>query len=82
VDSHPKRWDVWSIYMDMEASRGDIQHLRTLFTHVLAIKMTSHKAKTFFKKWLDLERRLGDEEGATVVKEKAIEWTQAAAASA
>ncbi|KAH7930532.1 hypothetical protein BV22DRAFT_1078692 [Leucogyrophana mollusca] len=79
VDSHPKRWDLWSIYMDMEAGQGDIQSLRNLFNRVLAHKMTSHKAKSFFKKWLDLERKLGDEEGATVVKEKAIEWTQKAA---
>jgi hypothetical protein len=28
VDSHPKRWDMWSIYMDMEAGQGDIQSLR------------------------------------------------------
>ncbi|KAF8445766.1 U3 snoRNP-associated protein Rrp5 [Boletus edulis BED1] len=79
VDSHPKRWDIWSVYMDMEARNGDIQHLRNLFDHVLAIKMTSHKAKAFFKKWLDLERKLGDEEGATAVKQKAVEWTQMAA---
>ncbi|KAF8846201.1 U3 snoRNP-associated protein Rrp5 [Paxillus ammoniavirescens] len=82
VDSHPKRWDLWSIYMDMEAGQGDIQHLRNLFNRTLAIKMTSHKAKSFFKKWLDLERRLGDEEGADAVKEKAVEWTQKAAAAA
>ncbi|KAF9244529.1 hypothetical protein BU15DRAFT_85908 [Melanogaster broomeanus] len=81
VDSHPKRWDLWSIYIDMEAGQGDIQHLRNLFTRVLAIKMTSHKAKSFFKKWLDLERKLGDEEGATAVKQKAVEWTQKAAAA-
>ncbi|KII94182.1 hypothetical protein PLICRDRAFT_122174 [Plicaturopsis crispa FD-325 SS-3] len=79
VDSHPKRWDLWSIYMDMEAGQSDIQSLRNLFDRVLAIKMTSHKAKSFFKKWLDLERRLGDEAGASAVKEKAIEWTQRAA---
>ncbi|KAG8219657.1 hypothetical protein J3R82DRAFT_612 [Butyriboletus roseoflavus] len=82
VDSHPKRWDMWSVYMDMEAGEGDIQHLRNLFNHVFAIKMTSHKAKAFFKKWLDLERKLGDEEGATVVKQKAIEWTQTAVEAA
>lgn len=28
VDSHPKRWDMWSIYMDMEAGQGDIMNLR------------------------------------------------------
>lgn len=40
---------------------------------------SNHRA--FFKKWLDLERKLGDEEGAAVVKQKAIEWTQMAAGS-
>ena len=36
-------------------------------------------ARSFFKKWLELERRLGDDEGADAVKTKAIEWTQRAA---
>ncbi|KAI0639642.1 U3 snoRNP-associated protein Rrp5 [Trametes polyzona] len=79
VDSHPKRWDMWHIYIDMEAGQGDIMSLRNLFNRVLALKMTSHKAKSFFKKWLELERRLGDEEGQAAVKAKAIEWTQRAA---
>ncbi|KZV74937.1 nucleic acid-binding protein [Peniophora sp. CONT] len=79
VDSHSKRWDLWSIYMDMEAGQQDIQSLRGLFNRVLALKMTSHKAKSFFKKWLELERRLGDDDGAEAVKAKAIEWTQRAA---
>ncbi|KAL1677463.1 hypothetical protein EV122DRAFT_214020 [Schizophyllum commune] len=78
VSIHPKRWDIWSIYMDMEATQSNIQSLRNLFNRVLAIKMTSHNAKSFFKKWLDLEHRLGDEEGAEQVKAKAIEWTQRA----
>ncbi|KAK0466399.1 uncharacterized protein EV420DRAFT_1617656 [Desarmillaria tabescens] len=78
VDSHPKRWDIWSIYMDMEAGQRNIQSLRSLFDRVLTFKMTSHKAKSFFKKWLELERRLGDEDGATMVKQKAVEWTQRA----
>ncbi|KDR85384.1 hypothetical protein GALMADRAFT_234227 [Galerina marginata CBS 339.88] len=78
IDSHPKRWDMWSVYMDMEATQGDIQSLRNLFDRVLAVKMTSHKAKSFFKKWLELEKRIGDEDGVSTVKEKAIEWTQRA----
>lgn len=28
VDSHPKRWDLWSIYIDMEAGQGDIASVR------------------------------------------------------
>ncbi len=62
VDSHPKRWDIWSIYIDMEAGQANIQSIRyfflrtcgevyssltqrNLFDRVLALKMTSHKAK-------------------------------------
>jgi hypothetical protein len=32
--------------------------------------------RSFFKKWLELEKRQGDEEGAEAVKQKAIQWTQ------
>lgn len=28
VDSHKKRWDMWSIYVDMEATQGEIQSVR------------------------------------------------------
>ena len=37
--------------------------------------------RSFFKKWLDIEHRLGDDEGAALVKQKAIEWTQKAVTS-
>jgi len=45
VDSHPKRWDLWSIYIDMAASQGDMAGVRSLFDRVFTQKMTSHKAK-------------------------------------
>ncbi|KAI0046598.1 nucleic acid-binding protein [Auriscalpium vulgare] len=79
IDSHPKRWDLWSIYIDMEAAQKDVQSIRSIFDRVLARKMTSHKAKSFFKKWLSLERKIGDEDGAEAVKAKAVEWTRRAA---
>ncbi|KAH9178640.1 nucleic acid-binding protein [Lactarius sanguifluus] len=82
VDTHPKRWDIWSIYIDMEAGQNDLQSIRNLFDRVFTRKMTSHKAKAFFKKWLALEKRIGDEKGAEAVKAKAIEWTRAVAHSA
>lgn len=34
--------------------------------------------RSFFKKWLELEKRRGDEDGVDTVKRKAIEWTQKA----
>ena len=33
VDSHPKRWDLWSIYIDMEAGQDDIQSMRSVVNY-------------------------------------------------
>ncbi|EPQ61392.1 hypothetical protein GLOTRDRAFT_124234 [Gloeophyllum trabeum ATCC 11539] len=81
IDSHPKRHDLWLVYIDMEAVQGEIQNIRNLFGRIFTQKMTSRKAKTLFKKWLELERRIGDEDGQATVKQKAIEWTQRASGS-
>jgi rRNA biogenesis protein RRP5 len=40
---------------------------------------TLHTLRAFFKKWLALEKRIGDEAGAETVKAEAIEWTRRAA---
>ncbi|KAG8709931.1 rRNA biogenesis protein rrp5 [Ceratobasidium sp. 395] len=77
VESHPKRNDLWSVYIDMEASQNNIQSIRNIFNRALSRKLTAKQAKFFFKKWLELERRIGDETGANAVKERAVAWTQA-----
>ncbi|KAH7106737.1 nucleic acid-binding protein [Auriculariales sp. MPI-PUGE-AT-0066] len=74
VSSHPKRYDLWFIYLDMEAGQKNVGAWRNLFERVLTQKMSDHKAKAFFKKWLDIEKRVGDEEGQELVKSKAMEW--------
>jgi rRNA biogenesis protein RRP5 len=42
IDSHPKRWDLWSIYMDMEANQQNIQGLR----YVRVALFTSQELKS------------------------------------
>ena len=32
VDSHPKRWDLWSIYIDMEGTQRNIHSIRYSFS--------------------------------------------------
>lgn len=112
VDSHPKRWDLWSIYMDMEGVQKNIQGLRYalskpfVYTNYIYVAGTSSNGfwpftwqatkrsaqfvtsdrpslmlffgRSFFKKWLELEKRIGDEEGVSDVKTKAVEWTRRA----
>ncbi|KAG8708601.1 rRNA biogenesis protein rrp5 [Ceratobasidium sp. 394] len=76
VESHPKRNDLWSVYADMEASQNNIQSIRNIFNRVFSRKLTTKQAKFFFKKWLELERRIGDDAGAETVKDKAVAWMQ------
>ncbi|KZO92777.1 hypothetical protein CALVIDRAFT_540664 [Calocera viscosa TUFC12733] len=76
VDSHAKRLDLWFVYADMEAKQGDLQAARKLFDRMLTIKLNTFRAKSVFKKWLELEKRLGDEEGQELVKARAVEWMQ------
>jgi hypothetical protein len=45
VDSHPKRWDLWSVYIDMEAAQRDIQSLR--FVPVLGIAVHELNSQHF-----------------------------------
>ncbi|CAE6455083.1 unnamed protein product [Rhizoctonia solani] len=77
VESHPKRNDLWSMYIDMETSQNNAQSVRNIFNRALARKLTAKQAKFFFKKWLEVEKRIGDEAGAEAVKEKAVAWMQA-----
>jgi rRNA biogenesis protein RRP5 len=52
VDSHPKRWDLWSIYIDMEVGQNDIQSMRlgyssTAFFSLLVLTDHHHLRNLF-----------------------------------
>lgn len=34
IDSHPKRLDLWSVYIDMEATQNDMNHIRLVLLNV------------------------------------------------
>ncbi|KAI9442881.1 hypothetical protein BJY52DRAFT_1317486 [Lactarius psammicola] len=60
--------------------------IRNLLGRMPSRKLTSCRAKisasfrAFFKKWVALEKRIGEEQGAEEVKGRAVKWTQRAAA--
>ncbi|KAI9494938.1 hypothetical protein BDB00DRAFT_730012, partial [Zychaea mexicana] len=78
LSNHPKRIDLWSVYLDMEIKAGDQESIRRLFERVTAMKISSKKMKFFFKKWLQYENEHGTEEDADRVKEKALEYVNSA----
>ena len=49
---------------------------RRLFQRVLALNMSTKKAKFFFKKWLQWEMKIEDTNGVEDVKRRAKEYVE------
>lgn len=77
LDRQPKKLDVWSVYIDQVAKSGDIQGVRGLFDRLLEQKQNNKRAKFLFKKWLNIETRIGDAAGQERAKTRAREWVAA-----
>jgi tetratricopeptide (TPR) repeat protein len=93
IDRYPKKLDVWSVYIDQVAKAGDIQSARGLFERLLQLKQNAKRAKWvipfvashrgnandrfLFKKWLNIEVRIGDAAGQERAKTRAREWVAA-----
>ncbi|EIM20729.1 hypothetical protein E3Q22_03362 [Wallemia mellicola] len=76
VESHPKQLDQWFIYVDMLSRKEDLGGLRNVFERLLSHKLSTKKAKSVFKKWLTIEKELGDESGIDDVKQRAVAWNE------
>ena len=55
VASHPKRWDIWSRYLDQEIRRKNLNESRTLFERVQSQRWHSKRMKALYKRWYDFE---------------------------
>lgn len=71
---YPKRTDLWSIYLDQEIRVGDADVIRALFERAISLSLPPKKMKFLFKKYLEYEKSMGDEEQVESVKRKAIEY--------
>lgn len=87
----PKRLDIWSVYVTMEENRlgkgeepGEPStdeaplrdYVRRLYERILAMRLSSKKAKFFFKRYLEFERRHGSEGGVAHVKDLARRYVE------
>ncbi|CAL5397376.1 unnamed protein product [Camellia sinensis] len=73
---YPKRTDLWSIYLDQEIRLGDMDVIRALFERATTLSLPAKKMKFLFKKYLEFEKSLGDEECIESVKQKAMEYVE------
>ncbi|WFC98207.1 rRNA biogenesis protein rrp5 [Malassezia yamatoensis] len=75
VERYPKRLDLWWQYIDQEARVDNISGVRQLMERVMTTRHNSTKQiKALLKKWLALEKRIGDDKGVQAVLERAREF--------
>ena len=75
--SAPKRLDIWLIYIALEEGRvEDPEYIRRLYERVLTLKLSSKKAKFFFRKFLEFEHKFGTAESMQHVKELAVQYVE------
>lgn len=74
LKEYPKRTDLWSIYLDQEIRFGDMDVIRALFERAISLSLPPKKMKFLFKKYLEFEKSIGDEERIESVKQKAMDY--------
>lgn len=80
---HPKRLDLFFVYVDKEVKFGDTEIARSLFQRVanpndarINLKLTDKQMKSFFKKWFSFEQEHGTDESQDNVKNAAREYVE------
>lgn len=78
IASAPGRLDIWSQFCDQEERHlpETIENLRHLYTRIIHLKLSSKKAKFFFKKFLEFEKQYGDQLTVQNVKDLAQKYVE------
>ena len=78
IASSPGRLDVWSQFCDQEERHlpETTENVRHLYTRIIHLKLSSKKAKFFFKKFLEFEKQHGDQITIQNVKDLAQKYVE------
>ncbi|XP_006815336.1 protein RRP5 homolog [Saccoglossus kowalevskii] len=76
LSNYPKRTDIWSIYIDMVIKQGHIDAIRQLFERVIHLNLSPKRMKFFFKRYLEFEKKYGEESTVENVKQKAMHYVE------
>jgi len=74
VSSYPKRTDLLHIYVDKEIKMGYIPQARHLFKRMCSNKLNVHNMKAVLKKFLEFEKKHGDNDGVEFVLSQARDF--------
>ncbi|EDQ93026.1 uncharacterized protein MONBRDRAFT_22367 [Monosiga brevicollis MX1] len=80
VTTHPKRVDMWNIWIDQELRIDDEDAIRALFERVVTLRLSTKKMKHFFKRFLEFEKEQDNADGIERVKNLARAYVEEKAA--
>ncbi|KAG1701414.1 Protein RRP5 [Nymphon striatum] len=72
--SYPKKTNIWSVYLDLLHTHGDVNCIRQVLDHAISIKLPIKTKKFIFKKFIALETQFGTEETLENIKQKVINF--------
>ncbi|CAH2044792.1 unnamed protein product, partial [Iphiclides podalirius] len=76
--AYPQRVDVCSVYADLLLKGGDVERLRQVMDRMTSQKMPARKMKVLYKKWIEVEEKIGDQEQIEKIKKSAMEYVEKA----
>ncbi|XP_035696385.1 protein RRP5 homolog isoform X2 [Branchiostoma floridae] len=77
LSNYPKQVSIWSVYLEMLIKTGDLDQVRLAFDRVTALHLSTKNMKGFFKRYLEFEKKHGDDDTVSAVKRKAMEYVEA-----
>nr|XP_026498931.1 protein RRP5 homolog [Vanessa tameamea] len=71
---YPQRVDVCAAYVDALRAAGDMVRLRQVMERMTSQKLPARKMKVLFKKWIEVEEKIGDKEHIDSIRQRALEF--------
>ncbi|CAH2094849.1 unnamed protein product [Euphydryas editha] len=71
---YPQRVDVAAAYLDALRAAADVQRVRQVMERMTSQKLPARKMKVLYKKWIEVEEKIGDEEHVESVRQRALEF--------
>ncbi|GBP32386.1 Protein RRP5 homolog [Eumeta japonica] len=75
---YPQRVDVCAVYVDALFKSNDIDNIRQVMERMTSLKLPARKMKTLYKKWIEIEEKIGDTEQIERIRQKALEFIEKA----
>ncbi|CAG5004356.1 unnamed protein product [Parnassius apollo] len=71
---YPQRVDVCAVYIDILVKSGDVEKVRQVMERMTSQKLPARKMKVLYKKWIEVEEKMGDQEHVDNIRKRAMEY--------